>query len=267
MAEPGRGYYVYCVVSAGERPPLDGVSGVAPGATLELVGDEQLAALAQQVPLEEFGDEPLRRNFEDMDWLERTARAHQAVLDGVLDRASAIVPMRLCTIFEDEEHVRRMLARERGVLAGALDRVRDHSEWSVKVLADPGAVDAAARAHGAAEAPQPGGAGHAYVARKQRERTLRERSRQIVETAASDVHARLEQEADGATLLPPQRRELSGRSGEMVFNGAYLVHRSRIEAFTAAVDELRAIHGDAGLELELGGPWAPYNFVAAENPA
>jgi hypothetical protein len=267
MAETGRGRYVYCVVAAGEQLALEEQQGVDGRAGLELVGDERLGAVVSTVPLEEFGAQALRRNLEDMAWLERTARAHQAVLDRVMDGVAAVVPMRLCTIFDDDEHVGEMLLREREVLLGALERVRDHSEWSVKVLADPGAVAAAARASSAAAAPQEGpGAGHAYLARKRAERSLKDRGRELLETAAEAIHTRLSAEAEASTLLPPQRGELSGRPGEMVLNGAYLVHRERIEAFKAAVDELRQAQRELGLELELGGPWAPYNFVAAEQP-
>ena len=269
MADRGRGCYVYCVIAAGERPPLEGQAGVDGGAGIALLAHGDVTAVVSGVPLDEFGADALRKNLEDMAWLERTARAHQAVLDRVLDHTTAIVPMRLCTIFDDEQGVREMLAREREVLLASLERVRDHSEWSVKLLVDPAAVDAAVRARGAAAAPQPGeaGAGHAYLARKRAERSLRERSRDLVESAAEGIHSRLGEEAVAATLLPPQRRELSGRSGEMVLNGAYLVHRSRVDAFRAAVEELRNAHGELGLEVDLSGPWAPYNFVAAEQPA
>jgi hypothetical protein len=269
MAEADGGCYVYCVVPAHERPPLEGLRGVDPASRIELVGNDRLSAVMSRVSLEEFGEEALRRNFEDMAWLERTARAHQAVLDRALEGAAAIVPMRLCTIFEDEEHVGGMLERQRDVLVDALERVRDRREWSVKVLADPRAVEAGVRARDSTESAEPGtaGAGHAYVARKRLERSLRERSRELLEAAAEEVHERLGKEAEAATLLPPQRRELSGRSGDMILNAAYLVQLSRVDAFATAVEGLREGHRDLGLELVLTGPWAPYNFVDAKQAA
>ena len=269
MADGGEGCYVYCVVPADDRPTLEGLRAVDGRHPLEVVNDDGLAAVVSSVPLEEFGEEALRRNFEDMDWLERTARAHQDVLGGVLERSPALVPMRLCTIFADADHVREMLEREGPVLADALERVRDRSEWGVKVLADRAAVEAAARARAGDQAPEEGagGAGRAYLARKRVERSLQERSREMVDAAIEEIHTRLRTEADAATLLPPQRRELSGRTGEMVLNGAYLVHRARVGGFTAAVEELRERHRDLGLEIELGGPWAPYNFVDVRQAA
>ena len=70
----------------------------------------------------------------------------------------------------------------------------------------------------------------------------------------------------GELLVAAQARlvapELSGRDGEMVLNSAYLVSdRPRFEGeLTALAREL----SERGLELELTGPWPPYNFVSEE---
>jgi Gas vesicle synthesis protein GvpL/GvpF len=269
MSEARLGCYLYCVIGAEERPPLDGVRGVDPAFGVELVTHGGLSAVVSPVSLNEFGAEALKRNLEDMEWLERTARTHQAVLDRALSTA-AVVPMRLCTIFSDQAHIREMLEREQEILLTTLERLRDHSEWSVKALADRAQMQAAAQARsGAAGTSEAGaeGAGRAYLARKKAERGLREEARAMVERAAEEIHGRLSDEAAAATVLAPQNPELSGRSGEMVLNGAYLVHRTRVTEFAAAVEELRQRHRDLGLELELGGPWAPYNFVTEAQPA
>lgn len=266
MADPATAYYVYCVVAADEWPELEGAQGVDSRSGIELVADERLAAVVSTVSREDFGEEALRRNLEDMAWLERVTRLHQAVLKRVLAQTTAMVPMRLCTIFGGKGGVREMLGRERELLFRSLERVRDHSEWSVKALADPAAAKAAARRRGAprAQQRQAGGPGHAFVARKQADRSLQALTRELVDGATETIHERLSKAADAATLLPPQRRDLSGRSGAMVLNGAYLVHGSRVEDFKAAVEELGDAHRELGLELELAGPWPPYNFVATE---
>ncbi len=263
MTEAELGCYVYCVIEAGERPPLEDLQAVDPQFAVELLTHGRLSAVVSPVSLDEFGAEALKRNLEDMSWLERTARAHQSVLERVLANET-VVPMRLCTIFSDEAKVRDMLGREEEVLWGALERLRSHAEWSVKVLSDPKTVDSAARARSEAlaSAESAGGAGHAYLARKKLERTLRDEAHAMLADATEEIDARLREQAAAATLLPAQSRELSGRSGDMVLNGAYLVHRDRAAAFAAVVEELRERHGELGLELELTGPWPPYNFAA-----
>jgi hypothetical protein len=254
MAETGTGHYVYCVMPGDARPPLADVAGVDPRHAVEVLRHAALGAVTGRVSLAEFGSEPLKHNLNDLDWLARTARAHQ----GVLDRAFAsgpIVPLRLCTIYAGEEHVRQMLEREQDVLRQALARLRDRSEWGVKLIAD------------ARHQPEPGpeadveSSGRAYLERRSRERRAHDEARESTRRAVEEVHERLRRQATAATFLPTQSRELYGREGEMIFNGAYLVDSSEVERFRAAADELRARHGPVGLALELTGPWPPYNFV------
>jgi Gas vesicle synthesis protein GvpL/GvpF len=264
MTEPTLGCYVYCVVRAGARPSLDGLEGVDPGSGVELLTHGNLSALVSGVRLGEFGAEALKRNLEDLAWVERTARAHDAVLARAL-AADALVPFRLCTIFTDEAHVRDMLERERASLEDALERLHAHAEWSVKLLADLRRLEEGARERSPALAAAEGeGAGRAFFERKKLDQTARDEAHAMAESAAREVHARLEQEAAASTLLPPQHPELSRRSGQMLLNGAYLVHSSRAAEFASVARELGERHREIGIDLELSGPWAPYNFVTAD---
>jgi hypothetical protein len=263
MTPRSLGYYVYCIVPADDVPGLAGLTGVDPSFDVGALTDGPLCAIVSRVSMDQFGAEALRHNLEDVGWLSRTARAHHAVLTRALG-AEAVVPLRLCTIFADEAGVHGALAGEHGAILEALTRLRGHAEWSVKGLVDPRVLTAAAREHGAAlEETMAEGPGHAYFARRRLERAARDQGRATVERAAEQAHARLDAEAVAATRLPPQDRQLSGRTGEMILNGAYLVARSRAPAFAALAEELDARHRGAGLVLELGGPFAPYNFVAA----
>ena len=267
MSEP-LARYVYCVTAAGAAAAaLEGVAGVDPRVGVEALDHAGLSAVVSFVSPDEFGAEALKRNLEDLGWLERAARAHQAVLDRAL-AADAVVPLRLCTIFADDAQVREMLERERGVFLDALERVRGRAEWSVKVLADPGAVEEAARERSpelAALSADAGGEspGRAYLARKKLDRLLQDEARTMAETAAAEIDARLRDQAVAATLLPPQHPDLAERPGDMLLNGAYLIERRHEAAFTALAGELGRRHRELGLDLEVSGPWAPYNFVAA----
>jgi hypothetical protein len=91
---------------------------------------------------------------------------------------------------------------------------------------------------------------------------VREQARAIAQAAAAETHERLSDHATAARVLPPQNPELSRRSGEMVLNGAYLVDRASYDVFTAVARELSGQRRELGLDLEISGPWAPYNFVA-----
>ena len=257
--------WAYCVLRDADPSP-DGVPGVA-GAPLERVAAAGLAALVTHVPAAEFAQEPLARNLNDLSWLERVARAHEAVLDTALAQGT-IVPLRMCTIFESEHGVREMLERRRESLSDALDALEGRLEWAVKVLVDGDRlIDAAGSQRGDPAATAPSGEGSAYLLRRRDERAIRDAAGQLAGDVAQQIHARLQDWALDARTAPPQNRELSGHEGEMVLNAAYLIERERSEELRGIIAELEEHHRGLGARIELSGPWPPYNFVPDEDAA
>lgn len=247
--------WAYGVVDAGAALPA-GLVGVA-GGVVAPVTTGGLTALVAPVPRGEFAAEPLREHLNDLPWLELVAREHEAVLEQVLGRAT-VVPLRLCTLFEDAAGVERMLEREHDALRDALARLEGRQEWGVKVLVDR------ARLAPAATADAHGEGGAAYFARRRGEQAAREEARAAALALADDVHAALAALAADAVRLRAQNRELSRHDGEMVLNAAYLV--SDPGELRTRVAELQERHGERGARIELTGPWPPYNFVASPDP-
>ena len=136
------GLYLYGIVRASVRITGD-LPGVDRDQRVFLLEGNELAAIVSSVSLEEFGEEQLRENLNEVAWLEDKARAHESVLEDLIASAT-VVPTRLCTIFRDEKQVREMMAREGPALVEALDRLEGKSEWGVKVFAEPGALERAA---------------------------------------------------------------------------------------------------------------------------
>jgi hypothetical protein len=173
--------------------------------------------------------------------------------------------MRLLTIFASESRLLEMLGRQRESLVQTLGRLRGHAEWSVKLLADRRKLERAALERdrkASSTGPGADSPGRAFFARKQSEREVRQKSRELAEGAAAETHDSLRRQAADARVLPAQHPQLSGRAGEMILNAAYLVGRGESDAFTATAEQLRGRYRAIGIELELSGPWAPYNFVA-----
>jgi Gas vesicle synthesis protein GvpL/GvpF len=265
QAELGRLLWVYCVTRAAEAE-LVGVPGVDDAGRVERIEAAGLAALVSSVPRAEFAEGPLRNNLNDLAWLERVARAHESVLEQALSESTAIVPLRLCTLYAGEDGVREMLAGERDAFAAALDHLAGRQEWGVKVTVDPELVTEAARArHQGAKAMEEEtaaqGAGGAYMLQRRFDRDVRQLAHSLASELAESVHGRLETEALEAVTRPPQNRDLSGHEGEMVLNAAYLVEMDRIDELRELVAALEQEHGALGARIELTGPWPPYNFV------
>jgi hypothetical protein len=237
----GEGCYVFGVVRAG---------AVEPPAGAALVTEGELSAVVRGVPLAEYGEDALRANLNDIAWLEDAARRHEAVLEGLL-RHATVIPLRLCTIYHDEDAVREMLVAEQGALTEALARLDGHTEWGVKAFCDRGAMEASARTADGAR-----GEGEAYLARRRGEA----RARELVTATVEAAHERLTAVARVALANPLQRRELTGRTEDMALNGVYLVADERADELRAVVERC-ADEAPPGLSFELTGPWPPYNFV------
>ncbi|HEY1596865.1 MAG TPA: GvpL/GvpF family gas vesicle protein [Thermoleophilaceae bacterium] len=256
--------WAYCVMRASDAQPTD-APGIANGEPVKRVEAAGLAALVSSVPRAEFGEEPLRQNLNELAWLERIARAHEGVLDNALAGAT-IVPLRLCTLYENEERVREMLARERGAFSAALDHLAGRQEWGVKVLLDEERLEqeAHARIGGASEIDRDldsRGSGGAYMLRRRFERELREAAEALASQAAEAIHASLSAFALDAVTRSPQNRDLSGHEGEMILNAAYLVAAERLDEVHELVRRLEDEHRAVGARIEITGPWPPYNFV------
>jgi hypothetical protein len=267
--QPGRapdartGLWVYCV-AGGELPDVPPqVAGVAAGHAPCVLRAAGLAAVVSAVPLDEYGEEGLRRNLNDMDWLEEVVRAHESVLEAVLG-SGPIVPMRVCTIYENAEHVERMLAERAAAFGEVLARLAGRAEWGVKLTADRDRVAESARSRMGHAAGAKAGAGGSYLGRKQQDMRLRDEVDEMLTAAAAESHARLEEWASASELLPPQRPELSGHEGEMVLNGAYLVDDDRLDGFKRVVAELQEQYGDEGIEFDVTGPWPAFHFAGSQ---
>src|SRR5689334_8625125 len=135
------GTYVYCVVANRARPRLVRRARRLPGmGPVRLLDVERGLFLAvADAPLARYGAEAINRGLGNLDWVSRAALAHQAVIESFA-AATAVLPMKLFTIFTSDE---RALAHVRGArarIAAAVGRVANQQEWGVRVILDGGAA-------------------------------------------------------------------------------------------------------------------------------
>ena len=232
---------------------LGGLVGVG-GAPVRVLIGGRLAAVVSSVEPQQFGEESLRRNLENLSWLTATARAHHRVVDAI-GRDHPVAPLRLATVYLDDENVRALIGAQEGAFAAALDRIRGRREWGVKAFAagrpDPeqGDDDSAL------------GPGAAYLLRRRDAREHASLFRREVQEVVEGLHHRLAAAASATRRYPPQDPSLAGHREDMVLNAAYLVDVGRATAaFTGVVGAWRS----PLIEVALTGPWPPYSFAALE---
>ncbi|MCB5164270.1 GvpL/GvpF family gas vesicle protein [Streptomyces bambusae] len=252
--------YVYAV-TPDVPPPVPGpvLTGVAgrPVGFLRLPGSGPVAFAVSTVPASKWNEHALRAHFEDLEWLQDTARAHHRVVESLAARTT-VLPMRMATLYDSRARALEALAGQAETFAVQLARLSGRTEYGVKIYMSP-----------VADAPAPAdtdtGPGRAYLqARRVRQRTLQEHYGQA-QVAADRIAEAGRRWADGHACHPVQSGPLTaGTAEENVLNDAYLVAVDRAAQFRAAVED--AARHLPGVRLEVTGPWAPYSFAAPSTP-
>ncbi len=254
----GIGVWTYAISETSDAD-LSGLTGVG-GAAVRTAACAGLTAVVSDVSLAEFGEAALRRNLENLDWLDEVARAHHRVIDAA-SRMLELLPARLATVYSGDASLCATLAARRDQLLDRLHRVGGRAEWGVKACSAPES-DPADQVLAPA-GTETGGAGLAYLKRRRAQLTAERDSRGAAVNGARAVHAELSRLAEAARLHPPQAPQLSQVRLPMLLNAAYLLPAGDGASFAGAVEAEATAHPE--LRIELTGPWPPYSFVGDDD--
>ncbi|MGW9117853.1 GvpL/GvpF family gas vesicle protein [Streptomyces sp. NPDC055663] len=238
---------------------LSGVSDAPVHLVRAREGPDVVVAVSP-VPERDFQEAALQVHLEDLDWLESVARSHHHVIEALAARTT-VLPLRLATVYLDDERVRVMLRSRHEAFDHRLTDLAAQVEWGIKLY-----VETAASSESPADADAVPGLspGRAYLKQRRAQRHAREEAYQDAERAAERVQAAARAHAVDRVQHRPQQGELARGPGENVVNDAYLVPLRQAEEFRA--DVARAADGIPGVRIEVTGPWPPYSFAAEIEP-
>ncbi|MEO3765570.1 GvpL/GvpF family gas vesicle protein [Streptomyces sp. B5E4] len=257
--------YVYAVCRGGDESALAGLPGQSPGSPVRLLRFGDLAAVVQDVPAAEFGEDTLRERLTDRTELERCARAHHAVIAAAATTAP-VLPLPLATLYRGDVRAEAALGADRDRFTAALRRIAGRAEWGVKVYARPAERPSVPAAHAPERrddrrvAARPG---HAYLDRLRGVRHERERRQEAGLQVVEEVERIFLNLAVAGRRLRPHDTNLTPGRGAHLLNGAYLVDETRAGEVVDAVRRLRQSPECRDVEIELTGPWVPYSFAEA----
>ncbi|BCL24470.1 GvpL/GvpF family gas vesicle protein [Streptomyces tuirus] len=251
---------VTCAFAVTDTPPRNEAVSVTPGhdggGPLRVLAAGPLYLLVQDVPAAAFGEEALAERLNRPDELERCARAHHR---GVETAASAgpVVPLPMATLYLDDHNAVRAVTARAASLRTLLDRLRNRTEWAVKVHGPGTGHASGAAGDGPAD-------GRSYLRRVSERRRSEREERERALARAHAVDRELRRYAVAATRHRPQSEQLTGRSVPQLLNAAYLVDDRRRAEFVRAVGELARDAHRSAVEVTLSGPWIPYSFARSD---
>ncbi len=223
----GTASYLYAITRDLDPDDLAGVPSLA-GDPLGVVRHRDLSAVVSRVDAAHFGEHGLQRHPDSLDRLEAVARTHDTVVRAVA-ATRPTAPLRLATLYLDDDGVRRRLEEWYDDLVAVLDGVTGRFEWGVRAWVGPRTVDA-----DGPDSDVLGAAGRLHE-----------------ELSAAAVASRL---LDTSSTAP-------GETRTAVLEAAYLVDQVAAQTFVDTVERHAAQRSRTGLAVEWEGPWPAYSFA------
>ena len=260
-------YYLYCIAEsvASAKLPADSLpAAIEEDAKLEWITVGDLAALSSQVPLASYSEEKLAEHLSDASWTAVRAMRHETVMEYVAKHA-AVVPLRFGTIYLERAGVERMLSDRAKDLKQILERLRGREEWGVNVFCDQSTLKSAIvsvspKLRELAEQAAQASPGQSYLMQKKIDALRVDEARNALSRIVEQVEQALAEQTDDAKRLRVLKVEAT-EHGELKAKFAFLVKKSEFEKFRDAAERLAQEHQNAGVRLELTGPWPAYNFT------
>lgn len=254
-ATTGTLVYVYAVAAktaaewiARERP-----RGLE-GATLRAIAEGELAAIASDVPLDDYEQAALDEHVRDGRWLTPRATAHQDVNAAAHRALDAVLPVPFATIFTTEDRVREMLRERAAELQAKLVSVRGQAEWVVGLYRDlPRAAEHLSEVGDAMADRDAGGPGRRYLEEKRAEASRRTELRGLDAEAARSAHEML-----GRVSRHSFEEPVVEDAGDLIARTTYLVRGQDAHRLHDTVERFNRDWAERGYGLRATGPWPPY---------
>ena len=267
------GYYLYAVskvdvlqlaasLSADRGSEPCELTGIHFDHDLEQVTCKKLTAIISEVPLSEFGQEELRQNINNLEWLERTARKHDRIIRN-LSLVTSIVPVRFATVFRSKTGIEQFIEQHCKQLDALLESIDGCWEVGVTLAFDRDEIlkklkETDQQMKQLSEKIDRSQAGTAYLFKKRLELMLNEKFNSFVEQELEQSKAILKKWSK--VVKEEQSSQIATNGSPLLVKLSCLTHVSDIEQLRATIESMQATSTLGGKSVHLSGPWPPYSF-------
>lgn len=227
---------------------------------ISLVDFDDIAAVVSIVG-DEFSQEAIDKNVKDMKWVAKNATLHENVVESVMEKTT-IIPMTFCTIFKNEESVKKMLEENYSKFKENLERLANKIEVGVKVYFDAGPLKQELKKElpeikKLEEEAKKQSSGVAYFTEQKIDILLKEGVRNKIIDFSKEIFKKLKPLAENAKESELWNKKATGR--DMLLNSVFLIKKSDFDQFKKNMERINLEYKN--LEFEIAGPFPPYNFV------
>ncbi len=252
--------YLYCVANG--QPKLEEIKALS--SDTYCLSHNGLYAVAGKVEPDEFSEEGLKRNMNDIDWVRYMVGTHEKIVERIAMHAD-IIPFRFGTLFNTDGSLQAMLEQYGEEFRAILHRLAGKQEWGLKIYCNPakakaGPFDHQAQILAIEDEIKRSPAGKAYFLKKKKETVIRETFDEKIGECGRESFETLKDLSAEARLTRLLPKEVTEREDEMVLNAVFLVDKVRTDDFLDTTRTLKERYESDGLLIDCTGPWPPYNF-------
>jgi len=252
--------YLYCVTKA---KPERGTIEEA-GVKIYPIYTGGIYAVVTRVSPDEFSEDKLKEKLADMTWVEKMARQHEKVIEGVMKNAT-VLPFKFGTVFQTEKNVEKLLKEENEKFKKTIANLDGKEEWGLKIYCDLKKFNTALEKEDERIREKTGeirsaGKGKAYFLKKKKENLIKDVINEKISEYTRDTFERMKRAGLEAKLNKILPKEVTERKEDMVLNAAFLVSKKRVKEFINVLDYIKTKYFDKGMVFDCTGPWPPYNF-------
>jgi hypothetical protein len=267
MLEERKGLiYLYCIT---EAKPSRTTFFEETGVKIYPIYLQGVYAIVSKVLSDEFDEESLKKNLNNMEWVERKTRQHEAIIEEIM-KNSTVLPFKFATIFETEEKVKRLLRDNNGKLKKVIGELGGKEEWGFKIYCDmtkfknitekeDERIEEKDREIASASK------GKAYFLKKKKDEFVKGIVSERIVEYTKDCFERLKRLTRQAKINKILPKAVTEKEQDMVLNAAFLINKKRIKELERILSYIKTMYSQKGLEFAWTGPWPPYNFCSLDH--
>ncbi|WP_162297857.1 GvpL/GvpF family gas vesicle protein [Halalkalibacillus sediminis] len=263
-------FYVYAFSEArsDEKNELEEVQGIEEGTFVEMLTFGDLAAVVCRVPAEDYEEETLKSQLENINWLQTRAFHHHELMNYLHSRMT-IVPLKFGTIYKNTESLKKAINAKQDTLSKALGFLKDKEEWNVKIFVDQAQFfeqedDLKREIKEKREEIDHLSKGKRFFAQKKLDQYIEGMIQEKIDLYCESLHEKLKVKSARLEVKKNWNQQVTGRDETMAWNSVYLIEADQYrEEFQQEIKDFQSDMNDKeiGLIVECTGPWPAYHFA------
>ncbi|EAR13310.1 hypothetical protein PI23P_02412 [Polaribacter irgensii 23-P] len=253
--------YVYCISDS----PLP-VHSISDQKDLECLKFGTFYGYVKKVSPDEFSEENLNKNFNNLPWIERHARNHIRII-GEIMKSSIVIPFKFGTVFNSEESLGNFIQKYTSSLNENLKNIKGKEEWSVKIycnytVLNEEIMELSEDVRNLEQEISKSKPGKSFLLKRKKVELIEKEVAKVVQLSGQICYEEVKRFSELTQVNSLLSAEHSDRKDSMILNISCFVNQVSVTEFIDAIGELQKKYKKIGFDISTAGPWPPFSFTS-----